>query len=85
MTDFEKDDIELKPCPFCGSTDIKLSMKTMGRWDVHKFHIAMYCKTCNCYGKRSIYEYKGERYSGFRKKMQEEALEIAMREWNTRA
>ena len=44
---------KLKSCPFCGSNNIDYSVKTTGRWE-RKYHVAMYCKDCNCYGKRIL-------------------------------
>ena len=36
---------ELKPCPFCGNTDIRYSLKITGRFDVG-YHASMYCNKC---------------------------------------
>lgn len=44
---------KLKPCPFCNGENIDYSVKTTGRWE-RKYHVAMYCKDCNCYGKRVL-------------------------------
>lgn len=44
---------ELKPCPFCGSTDIRYSLKITGRFDV-RYHASMYCNKCHCYGARTL-------------------------------
>lgn len=46
---------ELKPCPFCGSTDIRYSLKIKGHFDV-RYHAAMYCNSCHCYGARTLTE-----------------------------
>lgn len=55
------------PCPFCGSTDIKYSVKkapdrvdmdvSTGKLVVThfiRFYIAMYCDNCHCYGRRIL-------------------------------
>ncbi len=42
----------VKPCPYCGRSNIKLSDKTAANGK--KRHIAMYCNNCHCYGPRSI-------------------------------
>jgi Lar family restriction alleviation protein len=44
---------ELKPCPFCGGTDIRYSLKITGHFDV-RYHAAMYCNKCHCYGARTL-------------------------------
>ena len=44
---------ELKPCPFCGSTDIRYSLKITGHFDV-RYHASMYCNKCHCYGARTL-------------------------------
>lgn len=43
-------EIKLKPCPFCGSNDIRLSIK---RSRYPYWYTAMYCYSCNCYGART--------------------------------
>ena len=37
---------ELKPCPFCGGSDVRYSIKTVGVG----YHAAFYCNYCHCYG-----------------------------------
>ena len=41
---------ELKPCPFCGGTNIEVSIK---RTRYPFWYTSMYCKNCNCYGART--------------------------------
>lgn len=43
----------MENCPFCGSNKIEYSIKTCGGY-VRKYHVAMYCTECNCYGKRVL-------------------------------
>lgn len=54
---------ELKPCPFCGSTDIRYSEKTATlNWECH-YRLSYYCNKCHCYGPRFLTppkEYYGE-------------------------
>ena len=38
----------MKPCPFCGSTKLDLSIKTKGDY----YHCVVYCKSCRAYGPR---------------------------------
>lgn len=49
-------DLELKPCPFCGSTKLDISSKTVTGALVNgrKYRIAVYCKKCNAYGPRVV-------------------------------
>ena len=44
---------KIKSCPFCGSNNIDYSIKTCGSYR-RQYHVAMYCKECNCYGKRTL-------------------------------
>ena len=53
MKGTDMNEVELKPCPFCGGNKIDYSIKTTGRWE-RKYHMAMYCKECNCYGARVL-------------------------------
>ena len=71
----------IKPCPFCGSHNISYSVKTTGRWE-RKYHVAMYCKDCNCYGKRIlITPTETSRYDVERNI---EYKQLAIDAWNTR-
>jgi len=47
---------ELKPCPFCGGTNLAISDKTTTINYKRKRHVSVYCKNCNCYGARHIGE-----------------------------
>lgn len=69
------------PCPFCNSHRIGYSIKTMGR-RTNKYHVAMYCKDCNCYGKRTIVDGKNKFRSGIEKIP--EYKQLAIDAWNTR-
>ena len=44
---------DLKPCPFCGGTDIRFSMKITGHFEV-RYHAVFYCNKCHCYGPRTL-------------------------------
>ena len=44
---------DLKRCPFCGGKDIRYSLKITGHFDV-RYHAAMYCNKCHCYGARTL-------------------------------
>jgi hypothetical protein len=46
----------MKPCPFCGSTKIKYSVKTTRQQFQPVWHAAFYCWDCNCYGPRALYK-----------------------------
>ena len=77
---------ELKPCPFCGGTDIRYSLKITGHFDV-RYHASMYCNVCHCYGARTLTkvvphdDYKG------RTTIEKDTVirEMAERAWNRRA
>ena len=72
---------KIKSCPFCGSHNIDYSIKTTGRWE-RKYHVAMYCKDCNCYGKRIlITPLETSRYDVERNI---EYKQLAIDAWNTR-
>lgn len=73
---------KLKPCPFCGGEDIKFSLKTTGRWE-RKYHLAMYCNDCHCYGTRSIITPTEDTRSQVEKNKEYE--QIAIEKWNRRA
>ena len=72
---------KIKCCPFCGSDKIDYSIKTTGRWE-RKYHVAMYCKDCNCYGKRIlITPLETSRYDVERNVKYKQ---LAINAWNTR-
>ena len=76
---------ELKPCPFCGSTDIRYSLKITGHFDV-RYHASMYCNKCHCYGARTLTEkvnhndYKGRTQIEKDETIKQKAIDL----WNTR-
>lgn len=46
----------LNPCPFCGSTKIKYSLKTVtSNWERY-YHAVCYCDDCHTYGPRVLSE-----------------------------
>ena len=72
---------KLKPCPFCGSNNIDYSIKTCGSYR-GQYHIAMYCKECNCYGKRTLI--KPIETTRLEIEKNESYKELAIVAWNTR-
>lgn len=76
---------ELKPCPFCGSTDIQYSLKVTGHFDI-RYHASMYCNKCHCYGARTLTkkvrysDYKGRNKIANDESTKEKAIEL----WNRR-
>lgn len=50
----------LKPCPFCGSNDIRFSAKTSTTYRSRTYRFAMYCYDCNCYGARVLWNHDGK-------------------------
>ena len=74
-------EIKLLPCPFCGGEHIDYSVKTCGRWE-RKYHVAMYCKDCNCYGARVlITPTESTRYDV---EKNQKYKQLAIEQWNTR-
>lgn len=72
-------DKELKPCPFCGSSDIRYSEKTATiNWQT-RYRLAFYCNKCHCYGPRFTTPEK----DSYREITQEER-EQAKKLWNGR-
>lgn len=75
----------LKPCPFCGSFDIKLSRKKSGHFK-QQYQVSMYCDNCHCYGPRVLsdsfdhidYENSSKAYND--NEVKEKAIEL----WNKR-
>lgn len=76
---------ELKPCPFCGSEDIRYSLKITGRFDI-QYHASMYCNKCHCYGKRTLTKRVGrDDYKGRSNIEKDENIKLdAIKAWNTR-
>lgn len=74
-------EIKLKNCPFCGSNNIDYSIKTCGSYR-GQYHIAMYCKECNCYGKRTLI--KPTETARWEIEKNESYKELAIAAWNTR-
>ena len=74
-------EIKLKNCPFCGSNNIDYSIKTCGSYR-GQYHIAMYCKECNCYGKRTLI--KPTETARWEIEKNESYKELAIQAWNTR-
>ena len=46
----------MKPCPFCGSSDIRYSIKTGTSNFKRIYHASWYCWDCNTYGPRVLYK-----------------------------
>lgn len=73
---------ELLPCPFCGSTDIELSIK---RTTYPFWYTSMYCKKCNCYGARTKVTVEGTGWVSRDDIVNSEnTKQIAIKAWNTR-
>lgn len=74
---------ELKPCPFCGGTDIQYSIKTTGGYK-RQYHASMFCNTCHCYGARILYQVPNKDYSRYLVENDTELHEKAIEAWNRR-
>lgn len=73
---------ELKPCPFCGSEDIRFSNKTTSAG--RKRHVAMFCNNCNCYGQRTILNMANDKKWLSSKEREHFGLSDAVDAWNNR-
>lgn len=71
------------PCPFCGGTDIRYSIKTTTISYKRAYHVTAYCNNCHCYGPRILVKVDEDasRYDVARDKQLEEA---AYEAWNKR-
>lgn len=72
---------KIKSCPFCNSNKIGYSIKTCGSYR-GQYHVAMYCKDCNCYGKRTLI--KPIETARWEIEKNESYKELAIQAWNTR-
>lgn len=72
---------KIKSCPFCNSNKIGYSIKTCGSYR-GQYHVAMYCKDCNCYGKRTLI--KPTETARWEIENNESYKELAIAAWNTR-
>ena len=73
---------ELLPCPFCGGTDIELSIK---KTKYPFWYTSMYCTKCNCYGARTKVTVQGLGYvTRDDIAHSKETERIAIEAWNTR-
>lgn len=73
----------LKPCPFCGSKNLGFSLKVFSRQRYKTlYHACIFCKSCNCYGRRTIISTDNRSLSDADKiDAEEKAIEL----WNKRA
>ena len=77
---------ELKPCPFCGGTDIRCSFKVAGRF-IKQYRVAMFCNDCHAYGPRILtIKKEHDDYRGRDAVTKDERYEAEATEaWNRRA
>jgi calcineurin-like phosphoesterase family protein len=52
----------LRPCPYCGGSDIRYSIKSTTLQFKKAYHASMYCWDCNSYGPRVLYKSDEHRY-----------------------
>ena len=73
------------PCPFCGGTKIKYSLKTAGRFERY-YHAQFYCNDCHTYGPRVNSEKVEDSYLGrVAVERDDELMQLAKDAWNKRA
>lgn len=71
---------ELKPCPFCGSTSLKVESKHNGQWSDHGTHSAtVRCNKCHARGGTASSKAGKNIYTA-----SEEAKNKAIELWNRR-
>lgn len=74
---------DLKPCPFCGSYNLDLSLRVFSKQRLKSsFHACIHCIDCNCYGRRLIVHSNNRNLTDEEK---ENALEKASELWNERS
>lgn len=73
----------MKPCPFCGGTDIRYSLKASASICHRNYHACFYCWDCNTYGPRVLYtsDHNVHRYSVAEN---ENIKQAAAEKWNSR-
>lgn len=74
---------EIKPCPFCGSSNIKFSFKVASRKRTSAvYHACMYCDNCKASSPRVLAHITVENYRllDTDESFKEQALEL----WNKR-
>lgn len=73
---------KLKACPFCGKSDIRLSIKTATLSDAKKaHHVAYYCWNCHAIGSRLLVREKNKYSIEANQDVKEKAAIL----WNRRA
>ena len=73
--------VELKPCPFCGSTRLKIVSKHNGRYHYTGTHSAT-VRCCKCHARGGTVSCKVEEsYHCANKETEQRAVEV----WNRRA
>ena len=77
---------DLKPCPFCGSNNLDVSMKTSGKYK-QCFQCCVYCKSCRTYGPRVLSERRSKAVAMSPAKIREDDILIdqTIDAWNNRA
>ena len=82
----------VKSCPFCNSKDIKISFKSMGKYDKEnkreKYHVTLYCNKCKATSPRVIANIRLDGCIAFGSIMnpedKQQAINKAINKWNER-
>lgn len=81
--------MKINPCPFCGNTDIRYSIKsTQVANRKPAFHVTCYCNSCHCYGPRilvKVDEDKSQYTSKYEVERNKELEKAAYEAWNKRS
>ena len=75
----------MKACPFCGSTDIRYSIKSSTSQFMPIFHACFYCWECNTYGPRVLYKPGIKNISRRDIEKNEQIKQVAAEKWNLRS
>ena len=81
--------MKINPCPFCGNTDIRYSIKsTQVANRKPAFHVTCYCNSCHCYGPRilvKVDEDKSKYTSKYEIERNKELEDATYEAWNKRS
>lgn len=78
---------DIKPCPYCGSKDIRYSVAIANNKQVPRYHAQCYCNNCKANGPRVIFTPDLKDEKGFSRSLAEKdsyAKAEAIKMWDNR-
>lgn len=75
----------MRACPFCGSSDIRYSIKGSTSQFKPIFHACYYCWDCNTYGPRVLYKPDSKYIKRYDVEKNEKLRQVAAEKWDNRA